>query len=152
MRITGPAPGNAAEVEHILRALPAWFGLEQAILDYAAAAPDLDTWSVRDADRAVGFLAIKSHGPKSAELHVMGVLHEHQRAGLGSQLVETAEAWLRDRGTLFLQVKTLSPSCENEPYARTRAFYEAQGFVALEEFPTLWGEENPCLVYVKSLA
>lgn len=38
-----------------------------------------------------------------------------------------------------------------EPYARTRAFYEARGFTPLEEQSTLSGEENPCLIYLKVL-
>lgn len=149
MQIHGPVPGEPAEVEAILRALPDWFGLEQAIADYVAAAPALATWTVRADDRPVGFLAIKRHAPQAAEIHVMGVLPAHHREGLGAQLVAAAEAHLARHGVRFLQVKTLSPSREHEPYARTRAFYEALGYVPLEEFPTLWGEANPCLLYVK---
>ena len=36
-------------------------------------------------------------------------------------------------------------------FDRTRLFYEAMGFRALEVFPTLWDEWNPCLVMVMKL-
>ena len=58
--------------------------------------------------------------------------------------------YLRARGVEYLQVKTLGPSDPDEGYARTRAFYEARGFVALEEIHGLW-EHNPCLLMVKRL-
>jgi hypothetical protein len=72
------------------------------------------------------------------------------RAGIGRQLVERAVADVRAAGVQLLQVKTLGPSDDYEPYARTRAFYEALGFLPLEEHLTLW-PGNPCLVLVKPL-
>jgi hypothetical protein len=65
--------------------------------------------------------------------------------------VKKAEAWLRQRGVEYLQVKTLGPSHPDEGYARTRAFYFALGFRPLEEFEQLWDADNPCLLMVKSL-
>ena len=38
-----------------------------------------------------------------------------------------------------------------EPYAQTRAFYEAMGFTPLMELD-IWGPENPALLYVRSVA
>ncbi|MCJ7695233.1 MAG: hypothetical protein MUO40_07370, partial [Anaerolineaceae bacterium] len=67
------------------------------------------------------------------------------------RLMWQAEAWLYGQGVLYLQVKTLGPSCEDENYAGTRAFYEAMGFVPLEELAQIWDEANPCLIMVKKL-
>jgi hypothetical protein len=50
----------------------------------------------------------------------------------------------------YLQVKTLGPSWPDPGYERTRRFYEARGFVPLEEIHGLW-EHNPCLILVKRL-
>jgi len=36
-------------------------------------------------------------------------------------------------------------------YARTRLFYQAMGFFSVEEFPTLWNSDNPCLFMAKIL-
>ena len=58
---------------------------------------------------------------------------------------------LQGQGIEYLQVKTLSDTHPDAAYARTRAFYMAVGFRPLEEFKTLWNEENPCLLMVKSV-
>ncbi len=151
MNIVGPAPGDPAVVDTVLRALPAWFGIEQSILDYVAAAPGLSTWTAFEDEEAIAFLAIKEHFAQSAELHVMGVLPVHQGRGIGSALLRAAESWLCERGVCYLHVKTLAPAAGSEPYARTRAFYEVRGFAPLEVFDSLWDVSNPCLLYVKAL-
>ena len=55
-------------------------------------------------------------------------------------------------GVEFLQVKTLSGKHPDEGYKKTRAFYLADGFRPLEEFPNLWGLENPALQLIKVVA
>ena len=47
-------------------------------------------------------------------------------------------------------MKTLGPSRPDTNDEATRRFYEARGFLALEELHGLWGK-NPCLVMVKAL-
>jgi ribosomal protein S18 acetylase RimI-like enzyme len=81
----------------------------------------------------------------------MGILPEFHRRGIGRRLVTRFEEILLADGVRWLQVKTLSPSRENEEYRRTREFYVRLGFEPLEEFKTLWGEANPCLQMVKRL-
>ena len=38
-----------------------------------------------------------------------------------------------------------------EDYDKTNLFYGALGFKEFEVFPTLWGERNPCQIYVMAL-
>ena len=149
--ITGPNFAQARLCEPILRALPDWFGIEASIVRYAAEIDSLPTWLAREKDQAVGFVSIKQHNPYSAEIYVMGILPRAQHRGLGRALIEQAQAWLRERGVEYLQVKTLGPSRPDESYAATRAFYAAVGFRPLEEFKQIWDEHNPCLVLVKQL-
>jgi ribosomal protein S18 acetylase RimI-like enzyme len=66
--------------------------------------------------------------------------------------MEALEAHLQAQGIEYLQVKTLSPAHPDKNYAKTRAFYHALGFRPLEEFPDLWGEQNPCLQMIKYLS
>jgi GNAT superfamily N-acetyltransferase len=80
----------------------------------------------------------------------MGVRRARHGQGLGTELLRAAEDYLRSRGVEYLQVKTLGPSDPYEYYERTRRFYEARGFVPLEEIHGLW-EHNPCLILVKRL-
>ncbi len=72
------------------------------------------------------------------------------REGIGSALLERAEHALGSEGVRYLQVKTLGPSLSDDKYERTRWFYEARGFVALEEMIDFWDDE-PMLLLVKAL-
>ena len=137
--------------ETILRALPEWFGIEEATAQYIRDVDALPTFVAFEDGRAVGFMSVKQHFPQSAELYVLGVLPEMHRQGVGQALLSAVEAYLCEQGVAYLQVKTLSASHPDKEYAKTRAFYEGVGFKPLEEFPTLWDEANPCLLMVKSV-
>lgn len=132
--------------EVVLRDLPDWFGIEEATSAYIRDVAELPTFAVGDD----AFLALKTHNPRAAEVYVMGVRRERHGQGLGSALLAVAESHLRQGGVEYLQVKTLGPSDPDEGYERTRGFYEARGFVPLEELHDLW-EQNPCLLLVKRL-
>jgi GNAT superfamily N-acetyltransferase len=149
--IEGPSLGQAAVCEPILRSLPDWFGIEEAIVHFLAETDGLPTFVARGTDRVLGFLSVKLHNPYSAEVYVMGVRQEAHRRGIGRTLIGRAEEWLKGEGIEYLQVKTLGPSHCDPGYAGTRAFYLAVGFRPLEESRQIWDERNPCLVMVKRL-
>lgn len=149
--LTGPQLGTSAVCTPILQALPDWFGIEDAIVHYSAEIERLPTCLAQDAEMTVGFLSLKQHNAYAAEIYVMGIRVEAHRRGIGRQLVLEAETWLRRAGVEYLQVKTLSDSHPDLYYARTRAFYFALGFRPVEEFKHLWGEQNPCLLFIKHL-
>jgi GNAT superfamily N-acetyltransferase len=136
----------------ILRTVPEWFGIESATQGYIDGVAGLPTFVARDDRRDVGFLSLKQHGERSAEIWVMAVIPEWHRRGAGRALVEAAERHLSKTAAQYLQVKTLGPSDPDEGYARTRAFYEAVGFVPLEELHDLWDSGNPALILVKKLS
>lgn len=149
--IEGPLSNQSSVCVPILRALPDWFGIEKAILDYEQEIEQLPTFLARSGGSVTGFLSLKQHNPFSAEIYVMAVRPEAQRGGIGRALVQAAETHALNLGVEYLQVKTLGPSHRDEGYARTRSFYTALGFRPLEEFPQIWGEQNPCLILVKRL-
>jgi coenzyme F420-0:L-glutamate ligase / coenzyme F420-1:gamma-L-glutamate ligase len=134
--------------EAVLRDLPEWFGLEEPIRAYVEEAAALPTFALLP---DLGFLCLKRHTANAAELYVMGVRRELHRQGLGRALVAAAEVWCRAQGVRFLQAKTLGPSRESRGYGATRAFYEALGFVPLEELHGLWSDGNPTLILVKNV-
>lgn len=136
----------------ILRSLPEWFGIPEAVTAYIDEVRGMDTWVAGLNGKTCGFISISRPNEFTAEIHVMGILPEWHGKGIGSELLSRAEAALIAANYRFLQVKTLSPSRENEEYARTRKFYLKNGFCPVEEFKTLWGEANPCLQMIKSLA
>ena len=135
----------------LLRSLPLWFGIEEAIRKYVLDVESMPTLVAYATERPVGLVALNRHNEWTAEVHVMAVHPDFHRQGIGRDLIAAAENYLRALNYQFLSVKTLSPSRPNKEYEMTRSFYFAAGFRPVEEFKTLWGEVNPCLLMIKSL-
>jgi catechol 2,3-dioxygenase-like lactoylglutathione lyase family enzyme len=81
----------------------------------------------------------------------MAVVPELHRRGVGRAMLRHVEAGLARDRVEFLQVKTLSDRDPDVGYAKTRAFYRANGFRPMEEFPELWDAQNPALQMIKSI-
>jgi GNAT superfamily N-acetyltransferase len=143
--------GSGTICRSILNALPHWFGIPASVADDVAVADRSPSVIAATAERDIGIATLVSHGPYAAEVYVMGVLPEYHRHGVGRAMLQAAEARLARAGVEFLQVKTLSPSKPDEGYEKTRAFYLAYGFRPLDEFPLLWGADNPALQMVKAV-
>jgi GNAT superfamily N-acetyltransferase len=137
--------------ESILRALPLWFGIEEAVGQYIRDVQSMPMWTVISDGQHIGFVCLHRHTDYAFEIHVMGVLPEHHRTGTGRVLIEAATDFARAAGARYLTVKTLSPAVENAEYKQTLLFYKALGFIPIEEFKTLWNEQNPALMLIKSL-
>ena len=143
---------NKAEIcDEILRALPDWFGIEQAIRNYAKAVVDFPMFISEADGRVAGFLSLETHNPYTTEIHVMAVKQEFHRGGHGRALVAMAEKYSQAQRAEYLMVKTVGPSGKSTEYDRTREFYENTGFRPLQELKTLWDEHNPCLIMIKRL-
>lgn len=137
-------------VERVLRSLPHWFGIEEAILDYVAKAEVLESFLAVDCGEVIGVALIERHFPESAELTLIAVHASHRGMGAGRALVRAVEDQLRADGCAFLEVHTVGPSYEHEGYAATRAFYRAVGFSPMHEFNGLdW--DGPTVVMIKAL-
>jgi len=149
--INRPKLGCEKACEKILRALPEWFGIEQATLDYIEAAKTMPSIVAMHSETPIGFLTLNFHFATSAEIHCMGILPDYHRRGIGHLMLEELEQYLIHLGVQLLQVKTVAEDSQSEHYAKTRKFYLAEGFIPLEVFPTLWDPHNPCLLMVKSL-
>jgi GNAT superfamily N-acetyltransferase len=146
------ADGHEPELaERLMRDLPEWFGIEESILEYVAAARRLPTLVARDGSGdGIGILLLERHFPEAAEIHLMAVAGSWHRRGVGRALVRLAESIVRGDGGAMLSVKTLGPSHPDVGYGLTRAFYQACGFLPIEELDDLW-PGNPCLILVKPL-
>jgi ribosomal protein S18 acetylase RimI-like enzyme len=151
VNIEGPCSGKGRVCEPILRALPAWFGIEASLACFIREIDALPTWLACEDEQVVGFMSVKQHTPYAAELYCMGLLPKMHRKGIGRALLVEAQEWLTDHNVEYLQVKSLGPSAGDENYAMTRAFYDAMGFRPLEEFKQIWDEHNPCLIMVMRL-
>ena len=143
---------NPGAVERLLQALPDWFGIEQSVREYVDDARTKPTYLAVDSatTEVIGALLISRHFPESAEMHVLAVDPRHHRRGIGSALAQRFEDDMRADGARLLEVKTMGPSCPDESYAKTIAFYRAIGYLPLEELQGYW-PEDPCLILVKPL-
>lgn len=145
------ASGSGPRCRAILDQLPTWFGVPEANDEYVERADRQPTTIARVDGRDAGLLIIDNYTDKSAEVHLLAVVPDLHRRGIGTALLRHAERELRADGYEYLQVKTLSARNPDAGYAKTRAFYEAYGFRSLEEWPALWDPSNPALQMVKSI-
>lgn len=150
LQLQGAGSGEVCRA--VLATVPEWFGIEESNADYIEKADTHPTVVAAVDGQPVGLLTVLRHFPTAAEVYLMAVARDHHRQGVGQAMLRHAEAALAADGVRFLQVKTLSPGRVDENYANTRAFYLAQGFEPLEEFPTLWDPSNPALQLIKVIA
>jgi ribosomal protein S18 acetylase RimI-like enzyme len=142
---------DPAAVERLLHLLPDWFGIEESVEQYVRDASTKPTYlAVGPSGAVVGALLLTRHNPRSAEIHLLVVDPALHRRGIGAALVTRVEADVLLDGVDVLEVKTQGPSEPDENYAATLKFYEALGFIPLEEIFGLW-PTVPCLILVKPL-
>lgn len=151
MEIRHVESGAGPVCRAILDALPEWFGIPEANDDYIDHADRTPCLVASDGGRDIGILVPVRHFPTAAEVHLIAVVPDRHRSGVGRALLHRLEETLAADGVEFLQVKTLAPEREDPNYELTRLFYEANGFRPLEVFPTLWDPSNPALQLVKAL-
>ncbi|WP_255491776.1 MULTISPECIES: GNAT family N-acetyltransferase [unclassified Actinotalea] len=149
--VAGPDRPVPDDVARLLATVPEWFGREESNAEYVEAARTKETWTVRDhTGQVLGATLVDRHFPHVAEIHLIVTDRTRHGSGVGTAMVDALERDGAARGVRLLMVKTLGASHPDAGYARTRRFYEARGFLALEE-TDLWGEDTPCLIMVKPL-
>ncbi|MGI6667235.1 MAG: GNAT family N-acetyltransferase [Bacillota bacterium] len=140
---------KARIVSEVLLDLPDWFGLPESTKAYIEQSKHLPLWVAKTGDEVVGFVTLAESSPETGEIHCMGVKKAHHRKGIGTQLYLALERYAKEKYK-YLQVKTVEEGHYAE-YDQTVAFYTAMGFSKLGVFPTLWNEQNPCLIMIKAL-
>lgn len=151
MQIIGPTLNEKAQCEAVLRSLPMWFGIEEALVMYADDSARLPTFAAVEGPEIRGFISLRQHFPHAWEVHCIAVHADARNRGHGKALLAHAEGWLSKQEVSLLQVKTVAATSSSKEYAQTREFYRHVGFQPLEVFPELWSAQNPCLQLVKFL-
>ena len=137
-------------VREILASVPEWFGIPEANQHYVELAGRLPSYLAVDGDEVVGVALLDEHFPQSRELNLIAVRRDRHRQGVGKAMLAAIESDLREAGVRVLEVHTVGPSSEDAGYARTREFYLAAGFVAINELQRIdWS--GPTLILVKPL-
>ncbi|GAA2172356.1 hypothetical protein GCM10009846_09980 [Agrococcus versicolor] len=143
---------DPAAVERLLRSLPAWFGIEEAIVAYVEQVRTASASFVAVVDdRVVGAALVERRSPALVELALIAVHAEQRGAGIGRALVDAAATWAASAGAAAFEVHTVGPSFEDDGYAATRAFYRSCGFLPVREVEGLdW--DGPTLILERPLA
>ena len=142
---------KGAIARKVLEALHDWFEVDESREKYIADCAEWIFLAAKEKDEYVGFLCLKETGNATVELAVMGVLREYHRKGLGRALFEEAKKIAAEEGYSFMQVKTVKMGVYPD-YDITNRFYRSLGFQEFEVIRELWGEDDPCQIYVMSLA
>ena len=151
MELLGPQLRLESQCEAVLRSLPQWFGIEEALRMYVADTARLPTFALSEGGTVVAFISLMQHFRESWEIHCVAVHSNARSRGHGTALLNHAEQWLVEQGVKYLQVKTVAHTSKSLAYAETREFYLAKGFTPLEIFPLLWAPQNPALQLIKVL-
>ena len=77
---------------------------------------DLQSAGREPRSETCGFITVRQHFDRSAEIHCIAVLPTWHRRGVGRAMIEFTENHLRGRGVEFLQVK---PSVRRSPIRTT---------------------------------
>lgn len=140
-----------ADCASILAGLPEWFGIPEANAGYIEQAEGEQTWVAELGGEALGLMTLTDQGFSAIDIHFLAVRRDVHRQGVGRALVNKALSEARARQRPYLTVKTVGPSRVSKPYELTKAFYRAVGFEPLEEFTTIWGPGNPCLIMIMAV-
>lgn len=111
----------------LMESLPEWFTKDavEEVRGLCPASPGLV--GVDEAGATAGFLLWERRG-EECEIKWIAVARERHRQGIGRMLVARLLELMAAIGLHRICAATVAPTVEYDPYARTRAFYEACGF------------------------
>ena len=95
-------------------------------------------------------MCVREKSAGAVEIAQLAVIAKRQGKGVGTKILQYIETQLAPGK--IIEVKTLDESVDYEPFVRTRAFYEKNGFVkvdVIDPYPG-WNPGNPCAIYVKA--
>jgi ribosomal protein S18 acetylase RimI-like enzyme len=128
--VRAATPADLDALPDLVRGLDAWFD-ENGRRHIPIDARFQRVLAALDGERVVGFACYFVY-EGVGRLAWIGCDVDRRRRGIGRALVEHVAAEMRDAGVAEVLVDTLGDSVDYEPYAETRAFYEALGFAAHE--------------------
>ena len=150
IRLRSAAPDDVPALAALMEGLPEWFTAEavETVRAVAGALPGIA--AVDEAGAVVGFVLWEQR-PGEWEICWIAVDKVRHRQGIGRLLMTRMLALAQEAGVGRIRVATVAPTEDYEPYARTRAFYEAFGFAIQEIKPAGWPDGTDRADYVLDL-
>ena len=137
-KIIPMAEEHLEQVIKIIEALPEWFDIDARTRAIPIDLQFQEVYVAEDDGQIVGFITLYVAEGR-VNIGWLGVHPDDQRKGIGSQLIEAAEDYCRQKGIMELAVYTLGESVDYEPYESTRDFYLKHGFAVYQSSQT----DNP---------
>lgn len=151
LAIRRATPDDARSCQAIVRGLPDYF--TEDVPDRVAV--DLavhEAWLALEGDDPVGLVIADRRSSDAAEILWMAVDADRRGHGIGSALLDQVCGELAAGGVRLIEVKTLDPSANYEPYAATNAFWQRRGFIQIDAIDPPAGFQGPLVaIYVASL-
>lgn len=119
---------DAASILMLAKTLGKWFN-EEGLAHMSRDLTSHGGFVAVRGERLLGFITWAPLGGELANLSWMGVAENLRRSGIGRALLAALVSHLRSCGYRTLEVSTVADSMDYAPYADTRAFYRAMGFV-----------------------
>jgi ribosomal protein S18 acetylase RimI-like enzyme len=145
---------DAPVCDAIIASLPYHFGLDSGRRECAEAVRRQDGLAAVSSGEVVGFLTWRPWYRSSREITWMAVHAERRGTGIGRALLDRLAVESAGQA-LYLVVTTLSEASPepgvDDGYARTRRFYERNGFEPVWEPAGWWDAENQAVVMVRRL-
>lgn len=138
-------PPDAPAMTALVASLPEWFTPEEVETVREVVGPPAVV-AIGDAGAVVGFLAWEQRRHEW-EICWIAVARELHRRSVGRRMVEMMLARARAAKVARIRVQTVAATTEYEPYARTRAFYEALGFRLESVEPKGWPDGTDKGIY-----
>lgn len=124
--------------------------LEEMISDYFGNPATQDIWLTKvedDKSLAVGYCAPEKFTEGTYNLYAIGVLQEHQGKGIGREMMQYLESFLKEQSARVLIVETSS----DEQFNLTRKFYKDLGYDHEATIRDFWQEGEDKVIFWKKL-
>lgn len=103
------------------------------------------TWLAEDEEGIAGFLIASREPQKVGHIITIDVDEARRRAGVGTAMMDAAEAWAREKSLKLIYLETAD---DNRP---AQIFYAARGYVKVDEVPKYYSNGQTAWVMVKWL-
>ena len=104
-----------------------------------------ETWVAEEAGEVTGFLIAQREPRRVLHIVTIDVVKAWRRRGVGSELMEAAEQWARDRGLRLIGLETAHDNLA------AQSFYQARGYRKVDEIPQYYADGSSAWVMVKEL-
>ncbi|MBU1111093.1 GNAT family N-acetyltransferase [Patescibacteria group bacterium] len=106
-------------------------------------------WYIEDAGRIIGACGVRENkygsGGYEMDSDYIAVNKNYRRKGLGIELLEAAESFVRERGGRYIHAL----SCDIDSYGPARKFYLNHGYKKVAEIPNYYVEGEGRIDYLK---